>query len=181
VSKPSQVIVLVEDDHQEMLVYRYLKKRGLRTRIESSPSGKGSAESWVRKSFAKEVSAYRIRQAKASTALIVVIDADTHTVLDRLNQLDQALRDAGKQPIDAGTEQIARLVPKRNVETWILCLTGQEVDEETDYKNATDGWNKLIPQAAEALFQWTRPKAGLPSHCIDSLQSGVRELNRLTL
>jgi hypothetical protein len=181
VSKPSQVIVLVEDDHQEMLVYRYLKKRGLRTRIESSPSGKGSAESWVRKSFAKEVSAYRIRQAKASTALIVVIDADTHTVLDRLNQLDQALRDAGKQRIDAGAEQIARLVPKRNVETWILCLTGQEVDEETDYKNATDGWNKLIPQAAEALFQWTRPKAGLPSHCIDSLQSGVRELNRLTL
>jgi hypothetical protein len=129
VSKPSQVIVLVEDDHQEMLVYRYLKKRGLRTRIESSPSGKGSAESWVRKSFAKEVSAYRIRQAKASTALIVVIDADTHTVLDRLNQLDQALRDAGKQRIDAGAEQIARLVPKRNVETWILCLTGQEVDE----------------------------------------------------
>jgi hypothetical protein len=180
VSKPSQVIVLVEDDHQEMLVYRYLKKRGLRPRIESSPSGKGSAESWVRKSFAKEVSAYRIRQAKASTALIVVIDADTHTVQDRLNQLDQALRDAGKQRVDAGTEQIARLVPKRNVETWILCLTGQEVDEETDYKNAKDGWNKLIPQAAEALFQWSRPHADLPNRCIDSLQSGVRELNRLS-
>lgn len=162
-----------------MLVYRYLKKRGLRTRIESSPSGKGSAESWVRKSFAKEVGAYRKRQAKAATALIVVIDADTHTVQDRLNQLDQALRDAGKQRIDAGTEQIARLVPKRNIETWILCLTGQEVDEETDYKNAADGWNKLIPQAAEALFQWTRPKADLPNRCIDSLQSGVRELNRL--
>jgi hypothetical protein len=180
VSKPSQVIVLVEDDHQEMLVYRYLKKRGLRTRIESSPSGKGSAESWVRKSFAKEVSAYRVRQAKASTALIIVIDADTHTVQDRLDQLDQALRDAGKQPIDAGTEQIARLVPKRNVETWILCLTGQEVDEETDYKNATHGWNKLIPQAAEALLQWSRPNADLPDRCIDSLHSGVRELNRLS-
>ena len=179
-SKPSQVIVLVEDDHQEMLAYRYLKKRGLRTRIESSPSGKGSAESWVRKNFAKEVSAYRIRQAKAATALIVVIDADTHTVQGRLNQLDQALRDAGKQRIDAGAEQIARLVPKRNVETWILCLTGQEVDEEADYKNTTDGWNKLIPQAAEALFQWTRPKAELPDYCVDSLRSGVRELSRLT-
>lgn len=179
-SKPSQVIVLVEDDHQEMLVYRYLKKRGLRTRIESSPSGKGSAESWVRKSFAKEVSAYRIRQAKASTALIVVIDADTFTVRDRLNQLDQALRDAGKQRIDAATEQIARLVPKRNVETWILCLNEQEVDEDTDYKGTRREWNELIPAAAETLFQWTRPKAELPDRCIDSLQAGTRELNRLT-
>jgi hypothetical protein len=180
VSKPSQVIVLVEDDRQEMLVYRYLKKRGLRTRIESSPSGKGSAESWVRKSFAKEVTAYRIRQAKASTALIVVIDADTHTVQDRLNQLDQALMDAGKQRIDAGTEQIARLVPKRNVETWILCLNEQEVDENTDYKRTRHDWNELIPPAAETLFRWSLPKAELPNHCIDSLQSGVRELNRLT-
>ena len=163
-----------------MLVYRYLRKRGLRTRIESSPAGKGSAESWVRKRFAKEVTAYRTRQAKASTALIVVIDADTHTVQERWRQLDQALEDGGKQRVDVGHEQIARLVPKRNVETWILCLTRQEVDEETDYKKSADGWNKLIPQAAETLFQWTRPKAELPNRCIDSLQSGVRELNRLT-
>jgi hypothetical protein len=145
-------------------------------RIEPSPSGEGSAENWVRKKFVKEIAVYRARQAK--TALIVVIDADSRTVQDRLAQLDQALRDGGKEALD-DTDQIARLVPKRNIETWIICLTGQTVDEDTDYKKAKHDWNKLIPDAAETLFQWTQPKAELPNDCIDSLRSGVRELNRL--
>jgi hypothetical protein len=75
-------------------------------------------------------------------------------------------------------EQIARLVPKRNIETWILCLNGQEVNEETDYKEARDDWSELTPRAAEMLFQYTRPNAQAPS-CIDFLQRGVTELKRL--
>jgi hypothetical protein len=181
VNKPSLVIVVLEDDHQKMLVYRYLIKRGLKAyamRIERSPSGEGSAESWVRKRFVKEVTAYRNRQAR--TALIVVIDADTGTVQDRLRQLDRALTDSGKSTVDTGTEQIARLVPKRNIETWVLCLLNiQAVDEETDYKGTRDDWNELIPPAAETLFQWTRSSADPPNRCIDSLRSGVRELSRL--
>jgi hypothetical protein len=182
-SNPSLVIVLLEDVHHRMLVYRYLIKSRLKThqiRIVPSPSGQGSADVWVRNKFADEVSAYRVRHAKTATALIVVIDADTHTVQDRWRQLDQALKDAKKQTVDVANEQIARLVPKRNVETWILCLNGQTVDEDTDYKKRRDDWTELIPEAAEALFQWTRPKAELPDHCTDSLQSGVRELTRLT-
>jgi hypothetical protein len=132
----------------------------------------------VRKRFVKEVSVYRARQTKTKTALIVVVDADTHTVQDRLRQLDQALRDSRQQVVLEG-EQIARLVPKRNIETWILCLNQQAVDEETDYKRTRDDWNELVPPAAETLFQWTRSKAEAPNICIDSLQSGVRELKRL--
>jgi hypothetical protein len=37
-----------------------------------------------------------------------------------------------KQAVDVTREQIARLVPKPNIETWILCLNGQAVDEDTD-------------------------------------------------
>jgi hypothetical protein len=130
-----------------------------------------------RERFVKEVSAYRVRHAK--TAVIVVIDADTATVQDRWKQFDQALEDGGKQLVDVEHEQIARLVPKRNVETWILCLNGHAVDEEADYKKTRDDWNDLIPQAAGTLLEWTRQKPGPPNHCIDSLRSGVRELNRL--
>ena len=126
-SKPSRVIVLLEDDHHKMLIYRYLKKHGLghEIRIALPPPGRGSAESWVRNRFDKEVSAYRLRQRgrNAKTALIVVIDADAHSVQDRWKQLDQALKDAGKPPVDIEHEKIARVVPKRNIETWILCLT----------------------------------------------------------
>lgn len=182
-SKSSRVyvIVVLEDARHEMLARRYLKKHGVgerEMRIERSPSGEGNAEGWVRKTFAMEVNVYRSRRAK--TALIVIIDADAHTVQERWRQLDQALEDGGKAGVDVDREQIARLVPKRNVETWILCLNEQEVNEDTDYKRTRHDWNELIPPAAERLFRWTLPKAELPDHCIHSLQSGVRELNRLT-
>ena len=178
-SKPSLVIVLVEDDHHKMLIYRYLIECGWERhaiRIQQSPSGRVSAESWVRKRFVEETNVYRSRQAQ--TALIVMIDADTRTVQDRLNQLDQALTDSGTQTV-VETEQIARLVPKRNVETWILCLNEQAVDEEIDYKTTGNNWNELIPKASETLCQWTRPQAEPPDHCVGSLRTGVRELKRL--
>lgn len=181
-SKSSRVyvIVVLEDDRHRMLVSRYLKKRGMgdrEMRIERSPSGEGNAEGWVRKTFVTEVNRYRGRHAK--TALIVVIDADSHTVQDRWRQLDQALTDGGKQRIDVEYEQIARLVPKRNVETWILCLNGHHVNEEDDYKKKNVDWNDLIPQAAGTLLEWALRELGPPSHCIDSLRRGITELNRL--
>ncbi len=182
-SKSSRVyvIVVLEDARHEMLVRRYLISRGLgksEMRIERSPSGEGSAENWVRKTFIKEVNVYRSRHAR--TKLIVVIDADACTVQERLTQLDHALRDAAKA-IVANDEQIARLIPKRNVETWILCLNGHAIDEEVDYKKTRADWNELVPQGSETLSEWTRPKSLLPQHCSDSLRRGVQELNRLNL
>jgi hypothetical protein len=180
-SKPSRVIVLLEDDHHNRLINRYLIKCGWERheiRIYRSPAGEGSAESWVRKEFVKQTNVYRIRQARAQSALIVMIDADTRTVQDRLNQLDHALRKSGNQVV-GDSERIARLVPKRNVETWILCLNEEAVDEETDYKKTRNDLSALIPQAAVTLCQWTRSTAEPPNHCVSSLRTGVGELKRL--
>jgi len=180
-SKPSQVIVVLEDDHHEMLIYRYLINCGMKRyaiRVHRSPSGQGSADSWVRKKFVQETNEYRNRQARAQTALIVMIDADTRTVQDRMNELDRALTDSGN-PTVGQSERIARLVARRNVETWILCLNQRAVNEETDYKSAGTNWNELIPTAGETLCQWTHLPAEPPDHCIDSLRTGVRELKRL--
>ncbi len=180
-SSPSLVIVLLEDDHQKMLVYRYLINCGLNRHaiaIHRSPSGKGSAELWVRQEFVKETNVYRGRQARARSALIVMIDADTHTVQHRLSQLNQALTDNGKQTVGE-SERIARLVPKRNIETWILCLNERAVDEETDYKRIGNDWNELIPTASKTLCEWTRSETEPPDHCVGSLRSGVLELKRL--
>lgn len=135
----------------------------------------------MRKKYADEVSEYRVRRAKAATALIVVIDADAHTVQDRFLQLDQALKNRRIRSLNLEHEQIARLVPKRNVETWILCLNDHQVDEDADYKNTRNDWHDLIPQAAGTLSEWTHRKTEPPSHCIDSLRSGVKELNGLRI
>lgn len=180
-SKPSRVIFIVEDELQGRLIYRYLLKRGLGRhdlREKRSPSGRGSAENWVRETFVTETNEYRRRQTRAQSALVVMIDADARSVQDRWNQLDQALRD-NDEAVVGRNERIARLVPKRNVETWILCLNEQDVNESADYSEAKRNWNKLIPQAGETLSQWTQSKNVPPSHCVSSLRIGVRELKRL--
>jgi hypothetical protein len=180
-SNPSRVFVLVEDERHKALILRYLVECGLQQhemRIQLSPSGRGSAENWVLKKFALETRTYRSRQARAESALVVMIDADTRSVQDRWNQLDQALKDNGEPSVSRG-ERIARLVPKRNVEAWILCLNERDVNESANYSEAREDWNKLIPHAAETLSHWTRPNAEPPNHCIDSLRVGVRELKPL--
>jgi hypothetical protein len=179
--RPSMVVAIVEDERHRMLVYRYLRRRGLsphEIRTKASPSGQGSAEQWIRTMYAAEVRAYRIRHAKAATALIVMIDADAHTVNGRLTQFSQTLDESGLPKIDRA-EQIALLIPKRNVETWILWLTEDLVDEETDYKRTGHDWHELVPHASERLFQLTGTNDALPANCIDSLRKGIRELNRL--
>lgn len=175
-SGPSLVIVVAEDRHQSRLIWRYLKKCGVGThaiRIHQAPAGAGSAEAWVRDQFPTEVKIYRNRPPQ--TALIVAIDADIRTVQHRLNQLDEALRGAA-QPAIQTEEQIARLVPKRNVETWILCLNDHNVNEEEDYKSRQVEWGELIPFAANQLHEWTRET---PLHCTDSLRTAIAGLARL--
>jgi hypothetical protein len=181
--RPSQVVALVEDKRHEMLVRRYLRKRGMEphqmTFVPFS-AGKGSAEQWVRTRFAKEVNAYRYRRRsrRAATVLIVMIDADAHTVDQRMAQLAQGLRENGSEPLGVD-EPVARLVPKRNVETWILCLNEHRVDEDPDYKRTRHDWDDLIPRASEVLFNWTRPNSLVPEYCVDSLKRGLAELKRL--
>lgn len=179
---PSLVIVLAEDQHHEMLIRRYLRQCGVNKheiRINRSPSGQGNAEGWVRREFVKEIRAYRVRQARARTSLIVIIDADVHTVEDRLVQLNRALTDLGEEAV-RDQDRVARLVPKRNVETWILCLNDEPgLDEDTDYTRERRHWHDMIPPAARMLCQWTQSPAAPPAHCLSSLQIGVHELRRI--
>jgi hypothetical protein len=182
VSKPSQVIVLVEDNRHQQFVLRYLRRCGLEQhtmRFVSYPDGAGSGEHWVRERFAVEVEACRRRRTTAETALIVLIDADNLPVQERLAQLDSKLDEAQADRVRPDAEQIARLVPKRNIETWILCLNAVLVDEATDYKRTRNDWTPLIRSGIETLYDWSRPHAQLPARSISSLRLGVAELKRL--
>jgi hypothetical protein len=139
--------------------------------------GRGSGEQFVRGRYASEVRAVRLQMAKTKACLIAVIDADTGSVDDRRQQLQSALRDADEPP-RAPAEPILNLIPRRNVETWILCLGGEPVDEVTDYRHHA-GVDSSIRQAAQVLFDWTRPNATLPTHCVPSLQSCLPEFGRI--
>ena len=188
-NRPSRIFALVEDRRQERFLFRFLVHCGLRRDeilIEISPAGKGSAEQWVRENFPRQMSKCRNRNTRASTGMFVMRDADTFTVAERLRQLDEALVAAGDPPIGEDHDPIARLIPKRNVETWIVYLylrgaSKSPIDEEQDYKRTRDPdeWSEMIPSAAEALWDWTRSGAPLSADLIPSLRHGIGEIVRL--
>lgn len=179
-SKPSQVIVLAEDERHQRLVRQYLYRlgrHGHEIRFEPLPGGRRCGEQWVRDKYPKAVRSYRGRSARAGTALIVAIDADTGDVDRRLRQFREALEQAGLATRSEG-EAIVHLIPKRTVETWVLCLSGRQVDEDTDYSR-DGGIDELIKPAAITFFDWSRPNAAPPGHCVPSLLAAIPEVRRL--
>jgi hypothetical protein len=107
----------------------------------------------------------------------VMVDADKGTVDSRMVELAAALEADEFDPREAG-EPIVILIPKRNVETWILCLMGESVEEDTDYSGRLIDRN-AVTVAANQLFDWTRPHAEVPDSCVPSLRRGLPEWARI--
>jgi len=174
-------MVLAEDERHQRFIRRYLNRLGYHEHdiaFEKLPSGRGCGEQWVRRHYVKWVKAYRQRSANAATALVVAIAADTETVSHRQKLLEEELAKAGVGSRGV-SEKVVHLIPKRHVETWIICLGGVEADEWTDYKGQLKDDGKAIRDASERLFEWSRPNATVPPHCIPSLREAISEVQRL--
>lgn len=179
-ARPSQIVLLVEDERHERFVRRYLYRLGFSRhdiRVEDLPSGRGCGEQWVRVRYPAAVRAYRQRSSRAKTALVVAIDADTATVDRRSRQLQDALV-SENLPDRGNREAIAHLIPKRSIETWILCLSELHVDEDTDYRQARKV-DELIVPAAGKFFEASRPNTTPSAHYVPSLLAAIPEMNRL--
>jgi hypothetical protein len=161
----AKAIVLAEDECHQNLAYAWLRERGLRQRdirMVPLPAG-GSGEQWVRDYYPDQLEAIRERRSRMKCWLYVLTDADARSVDERLQTLPAADRDP-----------VTRLVPRRNVETWIEALTSQgTVDEVTDYKgrhpNPSSG-----TEAGKRLAEVHEPVDSWPS----SLKRGHSELQR---
>lgn len=130
-----QIILLCEDQQHENFARRFLGEHGWRQRqirTVISPRGQGAAVGWVEKCYPLEVA--KLRSAPhVSRSLVVILDADRLSVAQRMNKLAAELKRAGQQPRGA-SENIALIIPKRNIETWITFLGGRVVDEDRNYK-----------------------------------------------
>jgi len=177
-------LVLVEDAAQRDLVRGYLKRawgkdfNRFKIYVWPLPEGRGSGEKHVRNQYATRVKALRSSLGKGTSAvLIVMIDADRGSTDDRHRQLARELADASLHAL-AIDEPIVVLVPKRHVETWIQALLGNDVDETADYKKA-----KHTPQdvknAAETLYDWTRPNTQPEANCPPSLDAAIPEWTKI--
>lgn len=130
-------------------------------RIRMSPAGRGSGKNWVNGQYVVEVKALH-SQGYQSLAVLVGSDVDELTLGERMRQLEESLAIAN---VSARTpqERIAYWLPKWHVETWILALAGDSVDENMWYKNQlTDVDCKQIGRAFVDRYR-QRGDLGLPS------------------
>ena len=181
IQRVATIVLLVEDLHQESLLRRYLQRVGhdrRNIRVNRSQKGTGSGEQHVREQYASEIRAQRFRVTRIQSCLIAFIDADTVQTQDRHQQFERALRDAD-EPRLASNEHVAVLVAKRNVETWILCLNGESVDEDTNYRHDDRVNANSIKSVAGQLYEWTRVNAAIPAECVTSLRESIPELLRI--
>ncbi|MEH2395682.1 MAG: hypothetical protein V7K21_29880 [Nostoc sp.] len=164
---------MCEDKQQEVFARHFLKKRGFildrNLRIEICP--KGATEQFVRKRHPAEVRAYRSKNY-LSGMLVVLIDADRKTIEERLNQLDEALRE-NSQLVRQPKEAIAIFILKRNIETWIHYLLDETVDE-TEYSklNNESVCKPYVENLVNQCYQ------GLNKNAPPSLEAACGELQR---
>ncbi len=181
-SNLARVIVLAEDKRHQRFIRRYLYRAGFGSHdvyFEPLPRDRGCAEQYVRENYATNVKDFRQRAARATKTLIVAVDADTVEVARRQQQLASQLHQAGL-PKRTGDEPIAHLIPKRNIETWILSLANTpNIDETTDYRSDRRVEAAINP-AAETLFDNARNPSSL-SNLLPSLTAALPELRRIPI
>lgn len=134
-SRNVRIVILCEDQQHEVFLRRFFKNMGwtLRDlRLESSPSGRGSAEQFARERFPLELKDLRARGGE-QVYLVVMVDGDAEGVGARKNSLNEACKKQGVPP-PRDTDRVLVCVPTWNIETWLAYLGGEAVDEtKNDY------------------------------------------------
>ena len=164
---PSSIVVLCEDFEHQAFVRALLhaevpRKRLSRIlRVEMVEGGRGAGTQHVLEGSAREVQALRTRHAV--TWLVVVTDADVRSTRSVRGALGGELKRVEARARGA-SEPIAILVPKWEIESWILHLLGEEVTEddridESSRRRASQG----LTGAAEGLAAKGPPDDALPS------------------
>ena len=143
-------------------------------RVQKCPSGRQAGEQYVRQKYAAEVKAYRRRASCTETWLIVVIDADTGSVRNRMDELNAELDEHG---LEARTndEKIVIVVPRRNMETCFRYLQGHPVNETDDYSMK----RPILPPRQYGSAFSGKCRTTLPPDAPDSLRRACPEVARV--
>lgn len=175
-----RIAVLVEDQSLRRFASEVLLLLGFQRhdiRVIPYPVGQGSAKHWVEKQYPAEVRAYRKKANSQKIALLVGTEADQQIVKYRLDCLASSLTDANVS--DRGAkERIVCWIPKWNIETWILHLSGQKVDEQSNLKNQVKK-KPDYPAVAKAFVNSFRESPGERSATLPSLDVAFEETRRL--
>jgi len=133
-SRRISVVILCEDRQTAAFARRFLDAYGWKglIRVVPFPQDKAAGATFVLREFPNELRGYRSRASHTSQRLIVIVDADKMSQIERLNQLDQEC-DNERVQRRRGDEKVGIFIPARNIETWIAFLRGELVNEQDEY------------------------------------------------
>jgi hypothetical protein len=183
-NRASQIVVLCEDKLHDVFVTRFLGYFGFRQAelvvLPYPRGGRGAGESFVRREYPQELLKYGRRRARAVTALIAVIDADTGSLADRHADLMRACQEAEVDPRKPG-DLVVHAIPRRAINTWLAYLDGVNVDEGVDYKKEGYRFDKCEAEASRLIKRLHEMcKAGdLPVDAPPSLKQACVEFARI--
>lgn len=171
--KSAEIIILCEDQTHNTFARAFLKRRNfnprqMRTLPIPGRSG-GSGEASVRRSFPNQLKAIRGRR---NAMLIVLVDADACEVAERKRQFRQECEQC-EVPWIEDEDHVVLVVPKRNIESWLVYLDGGESDEESsEWKRKRDG---LAKPGAKALDEMCHVAQRLRDPAPPSLEEACSE------
>lgn len=183
-----KIVLLCEDQQTNSFVRNFLKHRNFKDRdITTCPlprSNGGAGEQSVRKQYPGQLQAIRSRR---NAYLIVVIDADTHTLDYRHQQLKQECEKNHNHipPRNSSDTNVLYIIPRRNIETWLAYLKNdknENVDESKNYKKIKclrDCQKKDLKEYAESLYDMCHVHQQLRKPAPASLREACGEYRRL--
>lgn len=158
-----KIVLACEDAQQSSFISECLKKLGAKKLkrdlypwIAAREEPSGNVDSVIQRVTDVEFPAWQSRCPACTTLLLVVADADTKSIPDRV---------ACFPPIGTSSwrDLYVIIVPKRNIETWVVLSRGVMVDEATDYKNRQTTASDVAKNAAGQLMEWFLDTHLLPS------------------
>ena len=172
-----EIILLCEDRQTDSFVRRFLRHRNFKERDIKTlplPHSSGAGDQWVRKQYPEQLKAIR---NKRDAYLIVVIDADVGTINDRHRELATACREKGIPSRDKKDSNVLHIIPRRNIETWLAYLDGNNVDESTVYPKLKR--ESHCKEHAENLHNMCQSDQRLREPAPPSLQEACNEYHKL--
>lgn len=169
----TDIIVVCEDNQHAAFIQRFFRKRHLQTYIVPKPPG-GAGDQFVLENFPKQLDAVR----KRGGSLVAMIDGDRYGAVQRNKQLEDACKHRGIAP-RVSSDNVAVLVPQRNIETWFAYLDGEQVDETTVYPKLRT--EKECRRHVDALWTMCTRDQTLRNPSPASLEFACSEYRNLTL
>ncbi len=135
-SDQHQYTILCEDAQMRTFLTSFLKCQGIKAHkiaVVPIPAGAGCGEAHVRTGLPKEVELLH-RNKHLRKTLLVCIDADKYSYDERKQMLHKSYSDSFPGS-DIDDEMMLIWIPKREIETWIAYLKGENVDEEMEFRH----------------------------------------------